>query len=73
MQRIKPKENYSTPELALILGVSARTLESWRRCQTHPTLRWRRVGRHVTYLGADVLEFLSDTTNSPKPRRRHGA
>ena len=64
--RINPKKLYLTPELALKLGLSARTLESWRRCGTHPTLKWRRVGRRVAYLGADVLEFLSDSTSGAR-------
>src|SRR2546421_7588056 len=69
--RIDPKKLYRTPELAVALRKSARTIESWRRCQTHPGLKWVRGddGR-VVYRGEDVLRFLSDSSASPRPTRR---
>jgi len=69
--RIDPKKLYRTPELAVALRKSARTIESWRRCQTHPGLKWVRGddGR-VAYRGADVLKFLNDSATPPKRKRR---
>ena len=70
--RIDPQKEYVTPELARILRISARTLESWRRCGTHPALKWKRRGLRVVYLGGDVIRFLADSSPPPKRRRRGG-
>ena len=66
--RINPKQNYLTNELAVLLGVSMRTVESWRRCGIHPELKWHRDGRRIVYVGADVLRFLAN--GKPKRKRR---
>jgi hypothetical protein len=57
--RIDPDKDYFTPEAARLLGASPRSLETWRRCGTHPLLVWRRVNRKIFYRGADLLKFLS--------------
>jgi hypothetical protein len=66
---IIPTKLYSTVELANYLRVHRRTLEGWRRLQTHPELKWRRVGRRIRYLGGDILRFLDDGAS---PRNRRG-
>jgi hypothetical protein len=68
--RINPSKLYLTSELAAKLRLHRRTLETWRRLNVHPELKWRRVGRHVRYLGADVLKFLDDSAVPPPKRRR---
>ena len=72
---ILPASLYSAPELAAYLRIKPRTLEVWRRTGQHPELRWRRVGRRVRYLGADILKFLNDGASPPPKtkRRRRGA
>ena len=67
--RINPEKFYVTAELALLLGRSVRTLESWRRCNVHPELRWQRRGRYVAYSGRDILRFLLDGA-SPQPKKK---
>jgi hypothetical protein len=65
--RIVPTALYSGKELASYLGIDSRTLETWRRLDLHPELRWRRVGRRIRYLGRDILHFLNDGV-SPRPK-----
>lgn len=69
---IIPTALYSSVELASYLGIDPRTLETWRRRRTHPELCYRRVGRRVRYLGADILNFLNNSV-SPRPKRKRGA
>jgi hypothetical protein len=57
--RIHPDKKYSTPQAARLIGASPRSLETWRRCGTHPLLVWRRVKHKIVYRGADLLTFLS--------------
>jgi helix-turn-helix protein len=70
---IVPTCLYSAVELAAFLGIKPRTLEVWRRTGQHAELKWKRVGRRVRYLGADILHFLDDSTSPrPKAKRRRG-
>ncbi|MFZ4669914.1 MAG: helix-turn-helix transcriptional regulator [Microthrixaceae bacterium] len=51
-----PDEVLTPDETAAFLKVPARTLDAWRNRRTGP--RYHRVGRHVRYLRAEVLEWL---------------
>ena len=42
-------------QVAELLQVSPRTVEEWRQTRTGPP--WRRVGKHVRYLRAEVLAW----------------
>jgi len=50
------RELYSTPMAAEYMGLSHRTLETWRRDGKGP--RYRKVGRLVRYDPADLDTFL---------------
>lgn len=45
-----------TDQLADYLGVSPRTLETWRRLDEGP--RFHRFGKHVRYAEDDIVEWL---------------
>ncbi|MCM3696325.1 helix-turn-helix transcriptional regulator [Microbacterium oleivorans] len=51
---------YSTKELAVLLGISARSLEDWRLRNYGP--RYVRLGKHVLYQHRDVIAFLDACT-----------
>lgn len=59
-----PDEVLTPTEAASLLKVPARTLDSWRNRRTGP--RFHRVGRHVRYLRADVLEWLDAQVGDPR-------
>jgi hypothetical protein len=63
---VVPSALYSSAEVASYFGIKTQTLEGWRRKGLHPELRFRRVGRRIRYLGADVLAFLDA---QPKRKR----
>ena len=44
-------------QVADLLQVSPRTLEEWRQTRTGPP--WRRVGKQVRYLRAEVLAWFT--------------
>lgn len=49
----------ATPDqVAIFLGVTERTLETWRYRKTGP--RWAPVGRHVRYRWSDVERWFDE-------------
>jgi Helix-turn-helix domain len=67
--RIVASALYSPNELASYLGIQPRTLETWRRKQLHPELKFQRVGRRIRYRGRDILTFLNQ---GARPKRKRG-
>ena len=51
-----PEEVLTAAEAASLLKVPARTLDAWRNRRTGP--RFYRIGRHVRYTRADLMEWL---------------
>lgn len=59
---VQPSEELmSRQEVADLLGVSARTLETWARDGTGPT--YRRIGRRAIYLRSEVDKWILGQPN----------
>ncbi|WP_068544713.1 helix-turn-helix domain-containing protein [Thalassotalea crassostreae] len=50
----------NTNEVSDILGVDKGTLNNWRSNNTHPELKYAKLGRSVRYRREDVEKFINN-------------
>ena len=51
------ERNYSEKETSEIVGLSVKTLQSWR-FHSKIDLPWLKLGRRVMYFGPDIRDFI---------------